>query len=99
MENTPANNRYKKSPKGVRAKKRDNQKYQAKPQVKTAKAASMRLYRQKIKTLSCTYTAITGTDDYYAVLEMAALQKMSTANLLREAIKLYLDYINNRRLI
>jgi hypothetical protein len=99
MGKSPADDRYRRSPAGKRAKKAQNQRYResAKGKVSTLRAASK--YGQGIKRISCSYTEKMGLDDFYAFIELAAKQKCSTAELTRKAITLYIDYINNRRLV
>jgi DNA-binding HxlR family transcriptional regulator len=99
MGKSPADDRYRKSPAGRRAKKAQNQRYQnsAKSKVAISKAANK--YELKVKRICCTYTEAMGLDNYNEFIKLAAEQKCSTSELTRQAIKLYLDYINKRRLI
>jgi beta-N-acetylglucosaminidase len=99
MGKSPADDRYRKSPAGRRAKKAQNQRYRDNPSSKAAISKAANKYAQKVKKIACSYSESTGLEDFYAFLELAAKQKCSTAELNRKAIALYIDYINNRRLV
>jgi hypothetical protein len=99
MGKSPADDRYRKSPAGRRAKKAQNERYRNRPNGKASTSKAANKYAQKVKRISCSYTEKMGLDDFYAFIELAAKQKCSTAELTRKAITLYIDYINNRRLV
>jgi hypothetical protein len=99
MGKSLADDQYRKSPAGRRAKKAQNQRYRDNPKNKAAISKAANRYSQKVKKIACSYTEATGLEDFYAFIELAAKQKCSTAELTRKAIALYIDYINNRRLI
>jgi hypothetical protein len=99
MGKSPADDRYRKSPAGRRAKKAQNQRYRDSLTGQVATSRAAKKYAQKVRRISCSYTDKIGLEDFHAFIKLASEQKCSTAELNRKAIALYIDYINNRRLI
>lgn len=97
MGRSVADDRYRKSAKGRQAKKRQNQRYRDRIAAGEVKKPVVKRPEEKILRIVCTYTESTGTEDFYAFLEVAAMQNLSAAEMMRVAIRVYLEYINSRK--
>jgi hypothetical protein len=84
-----SNTRYRRSAKGKKAAKKANGRQQLKPGVVAANKLSSKKYQSSLKIIKCSYSP-GNTQNYESFIWLAAEVGVSTSELARQAIELFL---------